>query len=343
MLVPAPNTRLFNEVVVGVMGRALEVSPLELCSAVWVANHFHLIAVVHEQQELSRFMQHLACNISKEVGGRIRDWRGSFWERRYDGIVISDEPQVQWSRLKYSLSHGVKEGLVASPELWPGVHSAAALVHGEPLEGFWWNRSQERSARNRGKEYGTYDFATRYLIRFAPLPAFRHLKPEEYQDMVAELIQEIRAEGEEARDGNPVAGVEKILSQDPYRPPTRRTKRSPRPLFHVKEPEVRLDLQEQLKAFLAQYWEASAALRSGNLKAADWFPDGCYPPALAFVGDPPPPRPPSPPTRSIIVLESGAVERGEIPVVEILMRVWSVAGAATTRQAVEPRSRGQPP
>ena len=71
-------------------------------------------------------------------------------------------------------------------------------------------------------------FATRYLVGFAPLPAFRHLTPEEYRDKVAELIGEIRDEGERARDGNPVAGVEKILSQDPYRPPTRRPKRSPR-------------------------------------------------------------------------------------------------------------------
>jgi len=40
MLVPAPNPRLFNEVVVGVMGRALEVSPLELAAAVWTSNHY---------------------------------------------------------------------------------------------------------------------------------------------------------------------------------------------------------------------------------------------------------------------------------------------------------------
>ncbi len=33
LLVPSPDPRRFNEVVVGVMGRALEVSPLELCSA----------------------------------------------------------------------------------------------------------------------------------------------------------------------------------------------------------------------------------------------------------------------------------------------------------------------
>ncbi len=31
LLVPSPDPRRFNEVVVGVLGRALEVSPLELC------------------------------------------------------------------------------------------------------------------------------------------------------------------------------------------------------------------------------------------------------------------------------------------------------------------------
>ncbi len=40
LLVPGPNPRRFNEVVVGVMGRALEVSPLDLCSCVWTANHY---------------------------------------------------------------------------------------------------------------------------------------------------------------------------------------------------------------------------------------------------------------------------------------------------------------
>ncbi len=51
-------------------------------------------------------MQHLGGNISKEIGGRIRNWRGSFWERRFDQIVVSSEPEAQWRRLKYHLSKG---------------------------------------------------------------------------------------------------------------------------------------------------------------------------------------------------------------------------------------------
>ena len=174
LLTPSPNPRRFNEVVVGVIGRALEVSPLELCSAVFLANHLHCLCVVRDQQQLSRFMHHLGCNLSKEIGGRLRKWRGVFWERRYDGIVVSDEPEAQWRRLKYHLSNSVKEGLVESPLDWPGVHAARALVHEEPLEGYWFNRSKEWAARNRGLDYGRYDFATRYLVGLgavASLPA----------------------------------------------------------------------------------------------------------------------------------------------------------------------------
>ena len=105
LLVPAPEPRRFNEIVVGVMGRALEVSPLELNGAVFLANHFHLLLTVHEQQELSRYMHHLAGNLSKEIG-RIRQRTGPMWARRYDGIVVSDEPEVQWNRLRYLLSKG---------------------------------------------------------------------------------------------------------------------------------------------------------------------------------------------------------------------------------------------
>jgi hypothetical protein len=128
-----------------------------------------------------------------------------------------------------------------------------------------------------------------------------------------------------------LAGVEKILSQNSYEPPTRKTERSTKPLFHVASKQARVDLEAELAAFLAQYWEASAALRSGNLEAAGWFPDGCFPPALAFVGSPRHLTPPTPPTRRIEILDSGDVERGEIPVVEIPASVWTDGPPARAR------------
>ena len=78
-------------------------------------------------------------------------------------------------------------------------------------------------------------------------------------------------------------------------------------------------------------------MRGGNPEAASWFPEGCFPPALAFTGPSPPPRPPSPPTRRITVLESGGVERSEVPVVEIPVTIRTVG------LVIEPKARGQPP
>ncbi len=268
-------------------------------------------------------MAHVQCNLSKEIG-RLRPWRGSMWERRYDAIVVSDEPDAQWAR------HGVKEGLAESPLKWPGIHAARHLVHGEPLEGYWFNRSKEWAALNRGLDVGRYDYATRYLIHFAQLPAFRDLSPEEYEEKVAELILEIEKECERKRCGDSVAGVEKIMSQNPFEPPTRQTKRSPRPLFHFASKDARDDLLNGFAEFLARYRVASEAWLGGNLGAIGWFPEGSFPPAPPFLGPPPPRRPPAPPTRSMTTLESGAVERGEIPVIEIPV-------------ILEARARGQPP
>jgi hypothetical protein len=64
--------------------------------------------------------------------------------------------------------------------------------------------------------------------------------------LVAELVREIEEEGERDRDGRPVAGVAKILSQDPFKPPSRTTKKSPRRRFHLKGQKARDDLWDEL-------------------------------------------------------------------------------------------------
>jgi len=127
------------------------------------------------------------------------------------------------------------------------------------------------------------------------------------------------------------------LSQNPYEPPTRLTKRSPKPHFHFKTREARAELWAELSIFLARYWSASEALRvDGRFEVENDFPDGSYPPALPFMGPAPPPRPPSPPTRPLVFEGSEVVDRGDIPTVEIPSRPWMPT-------KLEPRARGQPP
>ncbi len=332
-----------NDVTVGVLGRSLEISPLEVIALCVASTHYHMLVVVHDQQQLSRFMQHFQGNMSREVG-RLIGWRGPLWSRRYDGIVVSDEPKVQWGRLRYLVKHGVKENLVESPLEWPGVHAARALVEGNPLEGHWYDRTREAVAKRRGEDFEEHDFATKYLVDFSPLPAFRQLTPEEYREKVTALIRNIENDGARDRDGRPVLGVKKILSQDRFQAPSKAkaAKNSPRPRFIVKSPDLRDELWYEFRVFRLKYGEAARSLLSGAMNAAWDFPKGSYPPAPRFAGAPAPPTPPPPPTREITETESGTLERGPIPVVEIAGR-WHAEEPHKPQVREEPRARGQPP
>ena len=97
---------------------------------------------------MSEFMRLVNCSLSKEIGTRLHDWSGAMWDTRYKMVPVADEEEAQIDRLRYQLAAGVKEGLVDKAELWPGVHSAKALMTGEPLVGHWYNRSREYAARH---------------------------------------------------------------------------------------------------------------------------------------------------------------------------------------------------
>ncbi|MDA8020916.1 MAG: transposase [Thermoanaerobaculia bacterium] len=130
-----------NRVFAGCLGRAHELHPVRLHAVVVMSTHFHLLLSPENSQQLASFMGHLNGNLSKKIG-RLHDWSGSMFERRYQCIPVSDEPAAQQARLRYLLQHGCKEGLVLSPRDWPGIHSAAALCHGEAIRGTWIHRTE---------------------------------------------------------------------------------------------------------------------------------------------------------------------------------------------------------
>ena len=179
-----------NEIVIGVLGYAQQSCPISICGITVASNHYHLLAVVKETKELSDFMCLFNSNLAREVG-RLVDWPDKVWARRYQGIVVSSEEEAQIKRLKYLLAHGAKEALVDHPEKWPGVNSVRALLHGEALSGYWFDRTKEYRARRRGKKFDRLQFATEMKVKIDPLPCWRGLDPEEVQHRVVGMIDEI--------------------------------------------------------------------------------------------------------------------------------------------------------
>ncbi len=268
LLKPSPAV---NDLILGVLGRAQRLYPVEVHAFVFMSNHYHLLISVPDAHRMAEFMRYFNSNLARELG-RMRGWRDKVWSRRYQAIVVSDEERAQIGRLKYLLSHGVKEGLVEHPAKWKGANTVDALVNGKTsISGRWRDRSREFHAHIATGNNAV--FMTEERVALTPLPCWEDHRRKWITSRVAELIETIL---EEAPKGSP--------SELPDPAPTQRPsklKRKPAPYFHCATRKMRRILYEAYLWFVVTYREAAERLRAGELNVE--FPSGSFPPALPFV------------------------------------------------------------
>jgi REP element-mobilizing transposase RayT len=278
LLCPSPQ---LNDIILGVLGRAQREYPVEIVAYVFASSHYHLLLRVDNAKQLSDFMCYFNGNLAKELA-RKAGWADKVWARRYRSIVISAEEEMQVARLKYVLAHGVKEGLVARVEEWPGVHCAVPLLTGAPVEGTWYDRTLEYNAFLRGKELEKGESARTEAVRLSPLPCWEHLAAKEYRARIADLVREINESGAAARTESqiPPLGPDGVRAQNPETRP-KKIKKSPAPFCHALRKTVRKALWETYGFFVAAYREAAEKLRAGDRNVE--FPPGSFPPRLPFV------------------------------------------------------------
>jgi hypothetical protein len=270
---------VFNDIFRGVLGYAQATYGLDLHAYAALSNHYHLLCSPEDPEQLADFMRLFNSRLAREIG-RICGWREKVWSRPYSSIVVSEEAQAQIARLVYVLSHGAKEGLVASPLDWPGPHCIRSLLEGSTAEGLWFNRTLEYEANRQGLEFGVRDFATVEVIRLSPLPCWRHLSEADYRARIAELLDQIEAQAAVSRAGREPTGAAVVLRQDPHDAPTR-SKRTPAPRFHAATKAVRRTLLDAFRIFLDAYRRASERFRGGDFGIA--FPLHCFPPPRPFT------------------------------------------------------------
>ncbi len=275
---PSPE---LNDAILGVLGRAQRLYPIQVCSLSVLSNHLHLLLIADDARQVARFMTYLGSNLAREVN-RQTGWSGPVFHDRYSMIVVTQEEAAQVERLKYVLAQGCKENLVARPRDWPGVQSARALLDGEPLTGHWIDRTQEYAARRHGKRIDPRHYTTEETLTLAPLPCWKHLPAEVYRARVTGLVEQIEREAaaERLRTGVRPLGRRAILSQHPHHRPVSIAK-SPAPLVHAATQAARRAFRAIYAAFVDAFREAAERLRRGDRTAV--FPAGSFPPALPFV------------------------------------------------------------
>jgi REP element-mobilizing transposase RayT len=266
-----------NEILGGVLARAARLSGVEVMAFVFASNHVHLL-VRAPRGNLSQFMQHLLTNISKKVGALV-GWRGAFWERRYSAEPVLDEDALL-GRIRYILSHGVKEGLVASCREWPGLSSLSMMLDGEPRRFRWFHWSDRWRERKQGKPCPRFDEKCSRIEQLVlspiPHPAFQDARSR--RQLLERLIHGIQEYG--ATLHKRFRGRAWVLAQRPQHRPERPA-RSPRPLCHTSSRRLLDDFREKARAFTDRFLTASQRWRSGDFSVP--FPIGSNRPMVTLA------------------------------------------------------------
>jgi hypothetical protein len=273
-----------------------------------VSNHAHFLLSPTSAYQLARLMQFVNANIAKEVA-RLQDWPERVWSRRYRAIPVVDDKAAH-ARIRYQMSHGAKEGLVAAAGDWPGPNCIAVLTHGDLLRGTWHDRSGEYRARAAGKEVKPGEFTTSCDVKLTPLPCILDLTEDQHQAHYRRVVREIDLMGTLGGFPDPPAvrlrrakpacanataaayaankekgrtplGVEKILAQDPHHRP-KAPDRSPAPRVHAYDEERRDEYLHAYRVFVSNFRAGVDGMLAKAKLITDLFPDWAFPPALPF-------------------------------------------------------------
>src|SRR4029453_10050771 len=253
-----------NDILGGVLSRAVRRAGVELFAFSFASNHVHLL-VRTPQGNLPEFMQYFLTNVSKKVG-RLVGWRGSFWERRYSAEPILDEDALL-ERVQYVLSHGVKEGLVRSVREWPGLNSLPEML-GERARTFrWFNWTKRWVVRNGRRIPEPFDrtFAEQETLAVTPLPLERFALRSRWKRLLHRALNAIESQGR--HEHRRVLGRTGVLAQEPQHRPDR-PKRSRRPWCHTVSARLRSEFRDAYRAFRSAFAAASARWRLGDLSAS---------------------------------------------------------------------------
>lgn len=254
---------------------------MEIHHFVMLSNHIHLLLSPGNPRQLAAFMAFFEGNLAKEIG-RLHDWEGAVWARRYQAIVVSEEESAQMERLLYLLRHGVKEHLVDRPQDWPGPHGVEALLEGSPLTGIWIDRSPGSRRQGRREALDSRAGESQEIVVLTPLPCWSHLSPVGYRSRIAELVRRVEEEARVlARECGPPLGRDRVLRQHPHQRP-QKPKRSPAPLVHASTKAVRLTFVEAYRSFVSAFRRAADLLKRGDRLVR--FPALAFPPPLPASG-----------------------------------------------------------
>ncbi|MCB9546640.1 MAG: transposase [Myxococcales bacterium] len=219
----------FVDLAWGIVATATERYATEVIAFVLLSNHFHALVRGRTAVAISRWTQYVKAGLAR-LTHAWHGTSGAVWSARYRCTTLLDDDAEAWW-LRYVLSHGPKDGLVADPRAWPGLHTARAPADGGPIIGQRLRTKAWLRARGADPAAAMEPFMRPVELRLAPLTGQR---PEARCADQAALVASIIAEHADRR---------LPATYDPSRYTPRHTpdtlKTSPCPRFDARGPNAR--------------------------------------------------------------------------------------------------------
>ena len=262
------------------MAAALQRFPAIRLHALYVAsNHLHAV-VTDEDGSLSAFCGFFLGNLAKDVNelvGRL----GPVFHRRFSAEPILDDDAVV-ERITYLVCNPVADRLVSCWRRWPGLLLWAG--DGRTTERSFRRldigayAAARRAARSASKVHERDFFKTASLLISDPSDSDgRPFDPDRTRAAVAARSAAL---GSQTR-GQRVLGQFGVVARDPHQRPTH-TARSPRPLCHASDIDLRIAFRRAWRTLVAAYRCAAARFRGGETETR--FPAFTFPPWRPLVG-----------------------------------------------------------
>jgi hypothetical protein len=246
----------------GILARAQVMYCVKVHGYNVMSNHWQVLASSECGESLSLFMGYVNGNIALECG-RAHEWAGPFWSRRCRPIPCLDHDSAV-ARLRYCIAQGVKEGLVDTPEDWPGASSTEGLLEDMTVRGEWLDRYSLRRHRRAAVKSGTTvdesDHIYPTTLDLAPLPGFALLSIGDLRARHRLLVDEVVRTAAEMRGNTPSLGVEKVMSQDPHSAPLRFVA-TDAPQCHSSSTKLREGFRRMRAAMITAYREVADAIQ----------------------------------------------------------------------------------
>ena len=133
-----PNL-VVNTILQGIIARAQHLYGQKICHFVFMANHFHMILLVEDPDNVSNLIGYIKAKSANAINRLLGRKRHTVWCSGFDSPIILDS-EATVNKIIYTYANPTKARLVDSIKEFPGISSWKAYIYGKTSNSVRWIR-----------------------------------------------------------------------------------------------------------------------------------------------------------------------------------------------------------